>query len=213
MQTMTRIFCLALGALATCATGTAGAADAAPAAGAAAPPAGELQELDEILVRGTSLRERIADAEDEFFQLYNKINKNDDYDASCVYVNTDSLSKIKSRMCIPGFYADALADQVYFMMQCQSDTVTDNEGNTTEYAAMACFTPPSPQVVLTQRAKDYANNMMKVINSDPRLQKMAGGLDDMYHELVGIQTQYLKIKASTMSDRKPAAPVEGPRSH
>jgi hypothetical protein len=212
---MTRNFWLAIAAVAACGTGAAVAADAAPAPApaAAAAPTSELQELDEILVRGSSLRERIADAEDSFFQLYNKLNKNDDYDASCVYVNTDSLSKIKSRMCIPGFYADALADQVYFMMQCQSDSVTDDEGNTTEYQAVACFTPPPPQVVLTQRAKDYANNMMKVINSDPRLQKMAGNLDDMYHELVGIQTQYLKIKASTMGDRTPAKPVDGPRSH
>jgi hypothetical protein len=212
---MTRILSLALAAIAACGTGGAMAADApsTPAPAAAAAPESELQELDEILVRGSSLRERIADAEDAFFQVYNKINKNDDYDASCVYVNTDSLSKIKSRMCIPGFYADALADQVYFMTQCQSDSVTDDDGNTTEYAAVACFTPPPPQVVLTQRAKDYANNMMKVINSDPRLQKMAGNLDDMYHELVGIQTQYLKIKASTMSDRAPAKPVDGPRSH
>jgi hypothetical protein len=213
MHIATRNFCLALAVLVSFGSGAVLAQEAAPAAAAeATPPAGP-EELEEILVQGTSLRERIADAEDEFFQLYNKLNKNDDYDSSCVYVNTDSLSKIKSRFCIPGFYADALADQVYFMMQCQSDKEVDADGNATEYAAVACFTPPAPQVVLTQRARDYANNLLKVINTDPRLQKMAGNLDDLYHDLVGVQTRYLKIKAASASDRAPAKPVEGPRTH
>jgi hypothetical protein len=45
---------------------------------------------------------------------------------------------------------------------------------------------------------------MKVIRSDERLGRMAGNLDDLYHELVSIQQRYLELKSGR-------APVQGPR--
>lgn len=175
-------------------TGTvAAAAEAAPAA--AEPPITEIQDLEDILVRGKRLRDAIADAEDEFFALYNRINKDDDYSTSCVNLTLDPDSRITSRMCIPGFMADALADQVYFQQQCQSPG-RDEDGN--EFPPPPCYTPPPPQLVLTERGRDYANNLMKVIKTDLNLQRLAGDLDDLYYELQGVQVQYLKVKAAEL---------------
>jgi hypothetical protein len=189
----------------------AGAAEATPPAAAAKQPIGEVLELDEIVVRGTSLRDAIADAEDNFFVLFNKVNKDDDFDTNCVYVTLDSLSSIRSRMCVPGFYADALADQVYFQQSCLSDTMTDDEGNETVFDAVGCYTPPSPQAVLGERAREYANHMLRVIRTDPKLQSLAGNLDDLYYELLDVQKQYLKVKSASQTEKAPAAPAEGPR--
>ncbi len=203
---------LSLG-MATCARAAEAAAPAAAPAEQAKPPIEEVQELDEIVVRGKTLRDLIADAEDVFFQAFNKSNKDDDFDTSCVYVTLDSTSSIKSRMCIPGFYADALADQVYFQQSCLTETMEDDEGNKTEFAGTSCYTPPSPQAVLAERGKEYANHMMRVIRSDPKLGDMAGRLDELYYELLDVQKQYMKVKGIAIPDNTPAKPAEGPRVH
>jgi septum formation topological specificity factor MinE len=211
---ITRTLCLTLSAVLSAGIfTTASAAGAPPAAAptAADPSIDQVQELDEIMVRGKRLRDAIADAEDDFFALYNKLNKDDDYSTSCVYVNLDPDSQIKSRMCIPGFMADALADQVYFQQQCQSSGQDEN-GN--DYPPPPCYTPPPPQVVLTQRSKDYANNMLKVIRTDERLGKMAGNLDNLYMELLQVQQQYVKAKSVEVQNRtrEPAKTTRSPRN-
>ncbi len=102
------------------ATAATPAADTAPAA--AASPAEQLQELDEIMVRGKRLLDQIADEEDDFYALFNKVNKDEKYDTSCVYLNLDPQSltaSIKSRVCIPGFVADAMSDFAVWKMRCQ----------------------------------------------------------------------------------------------
>jgi hypothetical protein len=86
------------------------------------PPGEQLQELDQVIVRGESLLKAIADAEDTFYDLYNKVDKDDKYHTSCVYLNIDPDnpgSQIKSRACIPGFVADAIADWAPFKARCQ----------------------------------------------------------------------------------------------
>lgn len=164
-----------------------------------ATPVTELVELDEIMVRGQNVRNAIADAEDEFFSLYNRLNKDNDYSTTCVYINMDPDTRIRSRICIPGFMADALADQVYFAQQCQSP---GNDENGNPFPPPPCYTPPPPQLVLLERSRDYANHMLKVIQSDDRLGKMAGNLDKLYYELLGVQQQYLKVKNIEEEARK-----------
>ena len=192
---------LGLAVATTLSIGISTPARAAEAAPAASVPITQVQELDEILVRGKNIRDAIADAEDEFFLLYNKLNKDDDYSTSCIYVNTDTDTQIKSRLCIPGFLADALADQVYFQQQCQSPG-QDEEGN--DYPPPPCYSPPPPQLVLMERSKDYANNLMKVIKTDLNLQRMAGNLDKLYYELLGVQQQYIKVKTEQLQSKEAA---------
>jgi hypothetical protein len=157
----------------------------------------QVQELDQIMVRGTRVREAIANAEDEFFALYNTVNKDDDYSPSCVFIPLGD-TQIRSHICIPGFMADAMADQVYFADQCRA--AAGGAG------ATACYTPPPPQAVLTERATPYANHLLKIIRSDDRLGRMAGNLDDLYHELASIQQAYFKARSE-----QPARPSQGPR--
>src|SRR5262245_12192161 len=86
MHLATRTFSLTLAAMLSLGMATsAAAAEAAAPAEQAKAPIEQVQELDEIVVRGTALRDLIADAEDEFFQAFNKANKDDDFDTSCVY--------------------------------------------------------------------------------------------------------------------------------
>jgi hypothetical protein len=197
---------IAAGAFAADAKPSAGSA---PAAAAPATAAGDIPELSEIMVRGKRLRDAIADAEDDFFAEYNKVNKDHDFDTRCVYVNTGQDSQIKSRFCIPGFMADALADQVYFQQQCQSP---GNDENGNPYPPPPCYTPPSPQLVLMKRSKEYANHMMSVIRGNVNLQTKAGRLDQLYYELLGVQQQYLKAKAATDAAHEATKASQSPRA-
>jgi len=78
-----------------------GAAIDDPAAGA---PAAML-ELDEIWVHGKRLANRIEEAEDEFFGLYNSLNDDDRFDVLCGLTSLQMGSMILQRTCLPGFLA------------------------------------------------------------------------------------------------------------
>jgi TolA-binding protein len=257
------IVTVALSMAATCATWAgepAPSAPAAPTAVVASPSAGEadIQELDEVLVRGERLVKAINDAEDNFYDLFNKVNTDNDYDTSCVYLNTDPDnpgSQIKSRVCIPGFVADAMADWAQWKVRCQPpvdgfdefdclDRSKDNriswqeasarpeleadftnldeddngsldrqEFSNQTYGSPALYQPPPPQLVLMERSNDWYDHMMKVINTDPRLQEMAGHLDDLYHELQDVQYTYQQFTAKDEAERKPVKVNLGPRAH
>lgn len=231
------------------------------------------QELEEILVRGKKLKQQIADAEDDFFNLFNKVNTDDDYDTSCVYLNldTEGLTTIKSRVCIPGFVADAIAQSFVAKAECSDfgkydldydgrvswyevNEVADEEerakeagdmdagnlGSAVELRALftsldrnhdrylsileyaernsvatpsPCHQPPPPQLVLMEGTKKWYEHSMQVINSDPRLQKMAGHLDDLYHELFVEESRIKEAKARLDATGVPvvARPNRGPR--
>jgi hypothetical protein len=112
------------------ASGAMAAEPALPTAPAAATPvvastesaSGSLQELEEIVVQGKRLVERIHDAEDDFFRLYNELNKDDDYDMGCAMLNLDVYnpgSRLLTRVCMPGFFANAVADWSVFKARCK----------------------------------------------------------------------------------------------
>jgi hypothetical protein len=98
---------------------------AAGTAPAAAPTEELLRELDEVVVRGERLQETIVRAEDEFFKLYNSVNKDDQYDVNCPFVNltSDRGSRINSRVCLPVFVAESVADWTVFKINCEPEFV------------------------------------------------------------------------------------------
>lgn len=72
-----------------------------PAAVAPSP----MLELDEIWVHGKRLANRIEEAEDEFFGLYNSLNDDDRFDVVCGLTSLQMGSMILQRTCLPGFLA------------------------------------------------------------------------------------------------------------
>jgi hypothetical protein len=79
------------------------AAPATPVAVALQQPVAEVEVLDEIWVRGKHLSQVIEDEEDRFFKLYNKLNRNSDYDVFCGTMSLHPGSMIMVRKCAPGF--------------------------------------------------------------------------------------------------------------
>lgn len=118
MKTAALVFLLATAGVAAAQEGQAGATAAVPAPAAAEE---QLMELEEVVVHGERLITRIVNAEDEFYKLYNELNKDDRYDVNCPYLNldADSGSRMNSRVCLPGFVATAIADYTTFKLQCE----------------------------------------------------------------------------------------------
>lgn len=151
----------------------------------------ELEELDEVVVHGRRLAERIERAEDRFFKLYNQLNKNHDFDINCPSLPLDGDTRIEGRFCMPAFFANALADAIVWNQRCRG--TTDEEGN--YEPPPPCYTPPAPEVVLASRSAELQRHMMNVIRSNPQLGDMAGELDQLHMERVRLQRRYLQIKA------------------
>lgn len=192
-----------------CAAGTASGAQAATAVPVStAPPLAieELQELDEVVVHGTNLRDRIIRAEDRFFRLYNQLNKDDDFDVNCAYVPLEADTRIPERMCAPGFYANAIVDTLTWGERCKGSQ--DESGN--YVPPPPCYTPPPPELVLVARSDEYARHVMQVIRSDPRLQEMAGELDEMHLQRNQLARRYVQIKSAVDAERA-ARPRYRPR--
>lgn len=157
----------------------------------------ELQELDEVVVHGTNLRDRIVKAEDRFYKLYNELNKDSDFNINCAYVALEADTRIQDRLCTPSFYANAIVDTITWGERCRG--TQDSEGN--YVPPPPCYTPPPPELVLMGRSDEYARNIMAVIRSDERLGEMAGELDQLHMERYRLQRRYLELKSIEDAER------------
>jgi hypothetical protein len=211
------------------------AADAPPTSSAAAPaptpPAAQpVQELQEVWVHGKRLAHRIEDAEDEFFPLYNKANKKDDFDIHCGYAYLSVDTMIMGRTCLAEFLNRSYGPPVYSGM-CyggfygSSPYFYGYRGSYASYGTCADafgYEPLSPAFILMARKDDLRRNMLKVISNDPLLLSKAAHLGDLYMELASVQDRYRTIKGikvkngrvmkASHSIRKNATPYTGPRT-
>lgn len=206
-----------------------------------------MMELDEILVHGKRLQERIIEAEDEFYKLFNQINKDDDYDTNCAMLNlsADSGSRLNSRLCMPVFVANAIADYTVFRRQCQPpldgfdefsclDRNDDERLNRQEASVRPSldaqfmmldadsngylsrdelpeegmggapgYMPPPPELVLMEGTDKWYAHTMSVIRSDPRLQEMAGRLDELHLEMSETRRRVAQIEGERAANAPP----------
>ena len=136
-----------------------------------------LQELDEVEVTGKSLRRmyaRMVELEDQFNALYNRLNDNDDFDVHC-FNEAPLGTLIRRRVCRVAYVEDAQADRG------QSFVAALQSGDTRR----GLDAPPS-EAVGQAREEEYRRNLLKVINGDPRLQRLA-------RERLALQQRYLEL--------------------
>lgn len=162
-------------------------------------PAEELEELDEVIVTGGRLYDRIVKAEDKFFKLYNELNEDDDFDTNCANVIIDADSRIEQRFCMPSFFADAKAEQVRLSQYCLSLQEKDEEGVVTSNGA--CYEPPSADQLFYHRRNDYVTNMLKVIDSDPDLRQIADEVEALHRERAQYENRYNELRAIKVSEQ------------
>lgn len=162
-------------------------------------PAEELDVLDDVIVTGGRLYDRIVRAEDKFFKLYNELNEDDDFDTNCANVPIDQDSRLEQRFCMPSFFADAKAEQVRLSQYCLSLQEKDEDGNVTSNGA--CYEPPSAEQLFFHRRADYVNNVMKVIKSDPDLRKIYEEVESLHRERAQYETRYEQLRAEKLGEQ------------
>jgi hypothetical protein len=170
-----------------------------PPAMATEKPAEQIDELEEVVVIGGRLYDRIVKAEDKLFKLYNELNEEDDFDTNCANVPIDRDSRLEQRFCMPVFFADAKAEQVRLSQYCLSLQEKDEEG--VVIANGVCYEPPSAEQLFFHRRSDYVDNMLKVINSNPDLVKLAQEVEALHRERAQHENRFEQLRAIKVSER------------
>ncbi len=129
----------------------AGAGEQQPAA---TPVVADELVLDEAVVKGTrlwKLRQDMVKTEEQFYKLFNELNKEDDYDVHC-QMEAPLGTRLKKRVCRIAFYEDAEAEAAQALLSGQM--VID------------------PNLVMLERQPEYTKHTLAIINSDQRLLKL-----------------------------------------
>lgn len=114
----------------------------------------EEQELDEVIVSGMTLRQMrdaIVAAEQRFYDLYNELNQDDDFDIHC-HERASLGTRIRRRQCLIAFQEEA--QMMYARAVLNGD-----------YS-------PDPVMMTLERRDEYRRNALAVINGDVRLRRM-----------------------------------------
>lgn len=183
----------------------------------------ELEELAEVWVRGKRLSDDIETAENEFFRVFNKRNKNAMYDIHCGVMSLQPGSMIMVRACVPGFVAMSTAASArVYVSQSYSPGLDGCFGGCGGmlFSTYNVVSPPAAPVALLamQHSGKLVDNLLEVINGDPQLLAMAWHLDNLYREMSQVRSHYSSLgggeKARTKVVRqleKPRNPVSRPR--
>lgn len=225
----------ALAALLAAGVASAANDEATAVAPMSAQPAGELLELGEIWVRGKNLSDVIADAEDELFRLYNKVNRRNQFDIHCSYARLDRDSLAMSRTCLPQFvYADAVAPGYFHLTGGSCPGIPTMVNSVQNSYVPACDVIMAATRVINQapnqttahfaaarngqmdeQRQEYSRNFIRVLYRDPALIEKAGKLAALYEEMAAIQDSYALAKseeaARTASSDQRHPVSSGPR--
>lgn len=133
----------------------------AQGASAAVPNAGEAS-LDEVVVEGkrqlSELRDQIVALEERFYQRYNELNLNHDFDVRC-FQDAPTGTRLKRRSCRVAYQEDALMtagqEALAFLQHL------DVPGGPP---------PPEPASMAIQSGqKDFQTNLVETIRRNPEL--------------------------------------------
>jgi hypothetical protein len=146
----------------------------------------EDEALDEVTVNGIALqrmRAELVALEDRFYALYNQLNKNNDFDVHC-RSEAPLGTHIRNRICKVAYVEEAEADRG------QAFVAGIRSGN-----SMQGLEAPAPESVELVRQEEYRANVLKVINGNQALLRLA-------HERAALETSYLEELRKRSRGRK-----------
>lgn len=168
-----------------------------------------LEELAEVWVHGKRLSDDIETAEDDFFRLFNKKNRNALYDIHCGTMSLYHGSMIMRRTCVPGYitvystpaYSYAPTPLFFGGIVCSGGCDT---WSGSYYSYIPPPPMPSPPVGLLnmQYSEKFIDNLLNVINGDPQLLQRAWHIEGLYHEMLQVQLRYADIDVDPKTREK-----------
>src|SRR5512139_2187910 len=144
---------------------------------------------DEVLVRGTRLRElraAVVAAEDRFYEQYNALNKVDDYDVEC-FKDVRTGTRIPQRRCFTKLQLEAMSQQGKEVLQMMQDHPKPIEGIPGQPAAdqgpagmtgAGRLPNTNPEAIWLAHYDDYRDNMLYLLKMNPGLRRLAQAGED-----------------------------------
>jgi hypothetical protein len=165
--------------------------------------------LQEIWVRGKALSNVIADAEDDFFRLYNKRNEQDRLDIRCGHVKLDRDSLAMSRTCLPRYLAAAASYtgslNVSMGSRCMSNAGFTSCNGYGDIRSGPAYVSQSANLTTRLHAGSLAltgeDKRLETIQrlaramDDQQLMEKAGTLAALHEEMDSIQGMYVEARA------------------
>jgi hypothetical protein len=147
---------------------------AAPQLVQSALPSGD-EELDEVTVSGTPIyrmRAELASLENRFYERYNQLNKDKDFDIHC-YTEASLGTRFRSRVCRVAYVEEAQAEWTQLYLAGMATAALNYNGPNGAFGdSMPGAEAPDPGTVELIRQKEYRANALKVINGDKQLLRL-----------------------------------------
>jgi hypothetical protein len=171
-------------------------------AGAASPDedvAKDPEPLDEVVITAPlrklgELRAAIVDAEDRFYERYNRLNANDDFDIECS-LQARGTTLIKERVCEPKYVAEVKAQDGRAAVEAALACGADLE-DIVRYGG--CGYIPMTETIAQGRAPEARRQLLDVINRDEELRRMIQERDEL-------QRRYEEARSKQFQDRAPVS--------
>ena len=147
----------------------------APVSGAANQDRRGNATLDEVLVHGRAvkldeLRQQVIALEDKFYERYNDVNQNDDFDINCI-MEAKTGTRFVKRSCRPAYQEAALREEGKTALISMQDVL--NQVRMGNPNPSVLNSPPVPATVMIEaRLPEYKENMRRVLTSDVKLQEI-----------------------------------------
>lgn len=174
-------------------------------ASVAATPAARDQMLDEAVVQATraklrEMRVQMVALENRFYDRYNALNGNDNYDIHCAE-ETTAGTRMERRHCRPVFEARAVETESidYFIM-------LQNTTNAGAPMPAGSIGPPVPAIMAIEAQRpDFRRNMIAVTTQNPELLNLLKERDRLAKRYETARRKAARKKI-TETDAAPASP-------
>jgi hypothetical protein len=162
--------------------------------------------LDEAVVEATrakltEMRQEMIRLEDRFYERYNELNGNDDFDIHCA-LETRPGTRLKGRHCRPVFEAGAVETEARDYLQ-QLPSVNDP---TPKPEA-----PPVPAIMAIEaRRPDFRKNMVELTRKDRELFRLLRERDKVARKYEATRRKVFGMKPPPDEQEEPAAAATAP---
>jgi hypothetical protein len=149
-------------------------------------PSGD-EELEEVTVRGMPvhrMRTELAALESRFYERYNQLNKDKDFDMHC-YTEAPLGTRLKSRVCRVAYVEKAQAEWAWMYLTGATTAALNNNGPNGAFGnSMSGSEAPDPGSVELARQNEFRASALKVINDDQQLLRLV-------RERVALEKRYI----------------------
>jgi hypothetical protein len=166
-------------------------------------PLAQGDPLDEVVVKGKRsqldlIRNEMVLVEDRFYERYNELNTNHDFDTHC-HIEARIGTNTKRRYCRAVYQERA--------QEREGQDYAEALKNMNSEPPQPWVPPAPPAIMIEARRKDYQNNIRNVVKRNPELVEMLKERYELGQRYEAMQRKIFGSRAKDEDKSEPAAPV------